>query len=177
MGEQCPCCQRPFEKMLDYPLVFVRRVEILPIPEAMDFWSEEAAMARLERWRDKPPDQEMLLEGINRTPEVASAYQALQSYFYVLKERQDQEVSPKELAPPLEPHRDFRWAHPIPGTRLYVALSEKETQGDERVCEVVLYGQGANFGSAGGPTLQAFGAVAAIHYEGRLVGPCARNSD
>lgn len=177
MKELCPGCGRLFERILDYPLVFVRKVEILSIPEVMDFWSEAAMKARLARGPLPKDNQELLVEGINRTPEVAAAYESLQNYFRSLEGHQGQEVPPTELVPPLEPHQSFKWAYHIPGFELYIALSEAETAEAERICEVVIYGQGPNLGSAGGPTLQAFGAVAAIHYEGRLLGTHGRNSD
>jgi hypothetical protein len=168
--------------MLDYPLVLVRRVERLPIPEVMDFWSDQAQRRRLDR-SQLPPDQpsvgELLLGGVNRTPEVAAAFESghIQSYLHALEGLQGQEVSPRQLVPPLEADTYFRWAYPIPGTQLFASLAEAEPQAAERVCEVVLHGRGPNFGSAGGPSLQPFGAVARIHYEGHLVGPPERFTD
>jgi len=182
MEDRCPCCRRPLEKMRDYPLVFVRRVEIRPVPEVIDYWSAEAMRARQARRQppyEEPLNQAMLAKGINRTPEVAAAYHsdAMQSYFRTLRGYQGQELSPTELLPPWQAHKYFKWAFPIPGSRLYLALSEAEREEAERLCEVVVHGQGPNLGSAGGPTLQPFGSVAAIYYEGRLVGPCGSNSD
>ena len=180
MEDRCPCCRRPLEKMRDYPLIFVRKVEIRPVPEVIDYWSAEALRARQAHRQppqEEPLNQAMRLEGINRTPDVAAAYHsdAMQSYFRTLQGYQGQEVSPTELLPPLQSDTYFKWAFPIPGSRLYLSFSEAVHEGAERICEVVLYGRGPNFGSAGGPTLQPFGAVAAIHYEGHLVGPCGRD--
>ena len=175
MAELCPCCNRPLEKMLDYPLVLVRRVEILPIPEVMDYWSEEAARARLTRGEatlGKLPSEQVPLAGINRTPEVASAYQsqAVRRYFRTLESLIGQEVAPARLAPELERDKYFKGAYSLPGTHLYISLDEGEPEDEVRVCRVVFLGQGPNLGSAGGPTLQQFGAVAAVYYEGRLMG-------
>jgi len=162
--------------MLDYPLVFVRKIEILPIPEVVDYWSEEAAKARLDRIRrseDRALDRQLELHGINRTPEIALAYQseALQSYVRALKSYEGQDVASDELAPQLEPDKYFKWAYPLPGGGLFVSLSEAESDSEERICQVMFHGKGPNLGSAGGPTLQRLGPVAAIHYEGRLLAP------
>lgn len=175
MVDRCPCCQRPFEKMLDYPQVFVRRVEVLPIPEVMDDWSEEAARASRAGGlaAEEQTPQELLSQiGISRTQEVALAYQskAVETYFSALASCTGQELPSTELTPPLEPDRVFKWAYPIPGTQLYLALSEAAPQEEKRVCEVAIYGRGPNLGSAGGPTLMRFGPVAAIYYEGRILG-------
>lgn len=163
------------EKMQDYPLVLIEKIEILPVPEVIDYWSEEAA----KRQMDRPtiisaggPDAPLALEGINRTPEVAFAFesQAVQTYLQNLKGYEGLEVNPDELAPHLEADGYFKWAHRIPGTQMYMSLSEAEPEKGTGICQLVFHGKGPNFGSAGGPTLRPFGPVAAIHYEGRLVG-------
>lgn len=161
--------------MLDYPRVFVHRVEILPIPEVIDTWSEEAVRATLPRDVSVTPQtfqSALARSGISRTQEVAIAYEseAIKAYFQTLESRSGQELSPTELTPALEPDRYFRWAYAIPGTKLYLGLSDTAPVGGARVCEVMFYGRGPNFGSAGGPTLVKFGAVATIRYEGRLLG-------
>lgn len=173
MNYRCPCCDRPFAKMLDYPLVSVQKIEILPIPETMDYWSEEAARARLNRVQlsdDPSIDRQTELHGINRTPEIASAYgsETVQDYLCTLKSYAGQEVRPDTLSPQLEADGYFRWAYRIPGTQLFISLSEAEPDEEARICRVVFHCKGPNFGSAGGPTLQEMGAVAAIHYEGRF---------
>jgi hypothetical protein len=167
--------------MQDYPMVFVLRVDILPIPEVLDYWSEEAAAARLTRAQpgeNRLPGQPWELVGINRTPEVASAYasEAVQNYLRALESHEGQEVAPDKLAPPLKPDGYFRWAHPIPGSGLYVSLSEAEPDSAGRICQVVFHCKGPNLGSAGGPTLQALGPVAAIQYQGRFLWPAHSGS-
>jgi hypothetical protein len=172
MAEQCPCCLRPLEKMQDYPLVLVCQIEKLPIPEFIDRWSAEAAQAQLRLSGNELPDQQRLFSrGINRTPEIAAAYesQEVQSYLSSLEGYQGQEVSPAELAPQLKASGYFKWAYSIPGTKLYLSLSEGEPEGAERTCEVVFHGEGPNLGSGGGPTLQEYGRVAVIRYQGRLM--------
>ena len=174
MTNRCPCCQRPLEKMLDYPLVLVRNIDILPIPEVMDYWSEDAAKAASARDQlpdDMHPGDLMRLRGINRTPEVASAYHSavIQDYFRELQNHQGVEVPPNRLLPQLAPDTYFKYAYPLPGTQLYVGLPEGEPEAGDRFCRIVFYGKGPNLGSAGGPTLQELGAAATIKYVGRLL--------
>ena len=182
MNDPCPCCRRPFEKMLDYPLVEVRKIEVLPIPEVMDYWSEESAVGA--RGPDQFPGEKRSEEpwkvrGINRTPEIASACQSpfMQSYMRTLQNHQGQEVPPDKLVPQVEPDQYFRHAYPITGTGLFISLWEADPQGAERACQVVVLGKGPNMGSAGGPTLQGFGPTATIHYRGRLLDPSGRPYD
>ncbi len=175
MVQQCPCCERPFKSILDFPLVFVKDVEVLAVPEVMDSASEEAATA-WTRLANDPSGPRMVQPGINRTPEVAVAYEKLRNYFLVLSSYKGQTVAPDKLNPPFMPDRYFRWAFPVPDTDLFVSLREQETTAPERTCEVEIHGRGPNLGSAGGPTLQPFGPVARIAYEGRLVGPCGNNN-
>ncbi len=159
--------------MQDYPAVLVLRVDVLPIPEELDYWSEEAAAARLTRVREGEDRLRENLVGINRTPEIASAYEseAVQKYLRALESYQGQEVAPDKLALPLKPDGYFRWAHPIPASGLYISLAEAEPDSAGRICQVVFHCKGPNLGSGGGPTLQALGPVAAIHYQGRFLWP------
>ena len=160
----CPCCNRPFRSLRDFPSVFIRGVEILPVPEAVDQFSQEAALS---------PGRQ-----INVTPHLAAAYWQLGPYLDSLKALEGQEVSANALDPKLEPDGWFKWAFRIPDLPLYVGLHEDEAEspGDARKCEVALYGSGPNLGSAGGPTLQRFGSVAVIEYDGCLAGPCRDDS-
>ena len=174
--EMCPCCGRPFEKMQNYPKVFILRVEVLAIPEVIDYWSEEAIRADLEARRSAMdsglPHDLINRVGINLTPEIASAYQSevIQGYFKIIKDYQGSEIEPSSLKPPLKPDSYFRWAYPIPETRLYLSLSESDPEEEFRVCQVMLHTRGLNFGSQGGPSLQPLGPIASIHYQGRLLG-------
>jgi hypothetical protein len=78
-------------------------------------------------------------------------------------------VSPAQLKPPFEPSGRFKWAHPIPGTKLFLSLSEGETAAEEeRVAEIEVHCHGPNMGSAGGPTLLALGSIARLRYQGLL---------
>lgn len=172
MVDRCSCCLRAFEKMQDYPLILVRRVERLPLPEFMDHFSAEAAQLQLQLYREERQDPNRLWSaGINRTPEIAAAYESeeVQKYLRFLESHQGQEVAPDELAPQSTSHAYFKGTYPIPDTRILLSLLEGEPEGAERICSVMFLGEGPNLGSAGGPTLQLYGAVANVRYEGRLM--------
>lgn len=173
MADKCPTCLRPFEKMLDYPLILVRNVEIHPVSEVIDYFSEEALRARIHRGRaldDQSSVTDLSLQGINRTPEIAAVYESepVQKYFQLLQNQQGKLLPPHELLPKLKPDKYFKQAYPLPGTKLYLVLSEDASHGVERTCRVVYCCEGPNLGSAGGPTLQHLAALASIYYEGRI---------
>jgi hypothetical protein len=66
----CPCCERPFRRVVDYPRVRVQSFERLPLPEAVDTMSEAAAEKWLARRRQANADDrsELREDGINMTP-------------------------------------------------------------------------------------------------------------
>lgn len=173
MADKCPTCLRPFEKLLDYPKVLVRKVEIHRVDEVIDWLSEEAQKVRLasEHALDGGLlERNLSLQGINRTPEISVAYESkpVQTYFRTLQSLEGKIVSPRELLPRLEPDKYFKRAYPLPGTKLYLTLSEATRQRTGRISQVMCCSKGPNLGSAGGPTLQHLAALASIHYEGRL---------
>jgi hypothetical protein len=157
-----------FEQMHDYPVVEVESVEILPIPEAVDLHSSEAAVRWTTLSREEEPAE--LRHGINLTPEVAEAASRLEAYFASLRSQAGKALRPELLDPPLERDANFRWAYRIPQSTLLISMQDRDDQ--EGLCEVLIHGPGPNLGSAGGPTLQRFGALAAVYYRRRLTGPC-----
>ena len=178
---RCPTCGREFKQVSDYPRVRILAFERLPIPEAVDCWSDAAAQRRLSRRRaersraDAPRDggQEDLQrqDGINMTPVIARACDVteVKEYLARLAALPGREVTPQDLLPPFAPHARFTWAHPVAETGIYLSLSDAETPAeDARVAEVQVHCDGPNLGSAGGPTLQSLGAVARLRYEGLL---------
>jgi hypothetical protein len=177
--DHCPTCGRQFKHISDYPRVRILGFERLPVPEAVDSWSNAAAEKRLARLRSEQlgPDaplgarQERLRrhDGINMTPRIerACATSEVQGYLARLAALRGREVSPQELVPPLAAHGYFKWAYPVAETGIYLSLSDAEAPADEtRVAEVQVHCDGPNLGSAGGPTLQPLGAIARFHYEG-----------
>ena len=177
----CPACGREFKDILDYPRVRVLEFERLPIPEAVDSWSDAAAARRLTRLRaersrpDAPPGalpEELRREdGINMTPRIeqAASTSEVQDYFGRLAALVGREVVPRELLPPFATHGRFTWAYPVAETGIYLSLSDAEAPAsDVRVAEVQVHCDGPNLGSAGGPTLQPLGAIARLHYQGLL---------
>ena len=87
--------------------------------------SGQEADGSSDDYQCRGPDAPLALEGINRTPEVAFAFesQAVQTYLQNLKGYEGLEVNPDELAPHLEADGYFKWAHRIPGTQMYMSLS------------------------------------------------------
>lgn len=173
MADKCPACLRPFEKMLDYPLVLVKKVEVHPVSEVIDYLSPEAQEVKIAREQalgDESQEMKLSLQGINRTPEIAAAYesQPVQKYFQALKSYEGRLISPRELVPKLASDKYFKGAYPLPRTRLYLTLSEVNPKRENRIFQVICCSRGPNLGSAGGPTLQHLAALASIHYEGRL---------
>ncbi len=177
----CPACGREFKHILDYPRVRILTFERLPIPEAVDSWSDAAAEKRLSRLQAErfSPDaaggsqQEELhrRDGINMTPQIARACNTreVQDYLARLMALCGREVAPQELVPPLVAHGHFKWAYPVEETGIYLSLSDAEAPADDaRVAEVQVHCDGPNLGSAGGPTLQPLGAIARLHYRGLL---------
>jgi hypothetical protein len=80
-----------------------------------------------------------------------------------------QEVAPRQLLPPLKPSGRFNWAYPVADTGIYLSLNDAVDQtGDKRTAEIRVHCDGPNLGSAGGPTLQPLGAIALLHYQGRV---------
>lgn len=172
MADKCPLCLRPFKKMLDYPLVLVRKLEVHPVSEVLDYLSpeaQEATIARGQALGDEPPETKLSLQGINRTPEIATAYESepVQKYFQALKNQEGKLIRPGELLPSLEPDKHFKGAYPLPGTGLYLTLSEADPGQGHRISQVICCCKGPNLGSAGGPTLLHLAALASIHYDGR----------
>ena len=69
-----------------------------------------------------------------------------------------------------KPSGQFKFAHPIPETKLFLSLTEEKADNPSAgVADVEVYCDGPNLGSAGGPTLLALGAIGRIHYQGLLL--------
>ena len=169
--ERCPTCERPLRSVLDFPVVRVLNVERLPIPEAVDTISEEAAVKRMQRWRHTPDKPRAMDDGINRTPEIARACQteAVKEYFDQLSGLMGHEIAPGEVLPKWKPHASFKWAYPVPGMQLYLAINEQPVSDvGQRSAAVQILCDGPNMGSAGGPSLQPLGDVLRIDYLGVL---------
>lgn len=174
--DKCPTCLRPFEKMPDYPLIFVRKVEVHPVSEVLDYLSPEAHEVKIAREHvlgDESHELKLRLQGINRTPEIAAAYETepVKKYFQALKSYEGKLMSPDELVPKLVSDKYFKGAYPLPGTKLYLTLSEAKPKRESRISQVICCCKGPNLGSAGGPTLLHLAALASVHYEGRYPEP------
>ena len=70
----CPCCNREFKGIFDYPRVLIISFEMLPIPEALDYHSAEAAKKRSKITAEDISDPSRIVwRGINMTPEISRA--------------------------------------------------------------------------------------------------------
>jgi hypothetical protein len=169
----CPTCGRRFKSIRDYPRVLVLSYERLPIPEAVDRFSEAAAEKSLARKRGEGrPANWSGDDGINRTPEIASACARadVQQYLERLAQLAGQIVDPAELNPPFKPSERFKRTHPIPETKLFLSLTEEKPDDvSEGIAVIEVYCAGPNMGSAGGPTLLALGPIGRIRYQGLLL--------
>ena len=170
-SHRCPACGRAFASILDYPRVRILGFERLPIPEALDYLSPAAA-AKTAMARGKSFDPSTWSpEAINRTPEIARAYDTpeVREYLARLATMPGREVAPGQLLPPLKPSGRFKGAYPVANTGIYLSLNDAVAQtGDKRTAEIQVHCDGPNLGSAGGPTLQPLGAIALLHYQGLL---------
>jgi hypothetical protein len=169
--DHCPTCGRQFKSIHDYPRVLVLSFERLPIPEALDQFSEAAAEKGLARKRStgRTANRD---DVINRTPEIARACARaeVQDYLERLAQLSGQILEPDQLKPTFKLSGYFKWAHPIPETELFLSLKEEKTADvADGVAYVKVYCHGPNMGSAGGPTLQALGSIGRLHYQGLLL--------
>src|SRR5436190_1068434 len=97
---RCPTCGREFKSIRHYPRVLVLGFERLPIPEAVDTTSAEAAEKWLARNRGERSARNVAgPEGINRTPEIANvcARTDVQEYLDHLAKLVGQTVEPAQL--------------------------------------------------------------------------------
>lgn len=165
--QSCPCCGRPFERILDYPRVRVLSFEHLPLPEAVDDLSDAAAQKTLELHRKNPTDTDWSRRGINMTPEIDCACQSpqVQQYLARLDALVGHECRPSDLLPQFPAHGLFKGAHPVADTPIFLSLTEGEpTAEGARTAEVQTLCRGPSLGSAGGPTLMHLGPIARLTY-------------
>jgi hypothetical protein len=134
--------------------------------------SREARAKRLARRHNQGQEPKPGDEGINRTPEIASlcAQAEVQEYLERLASLTGQILDPAQLKPPFEPSGRFKWAHPVPQTKLFLSLTEEKPEDTSDGAAVVeVYCDGPNMGSAGGPTLQRLGSIGRLYYQGLLL--------
>ena len=168
----CPCCNREFKGIFDYPRVLIISFEMLPIPEALDYHSAEAAKKRSKITAEDISDPSRIVwRGINMTPEISRACEQadVKEYLEKLSGLTGNEISPKNLLPSFKSHSIFKWAYPVQNTNVLLSLKDDELpSAEEGIAKIKLHCQGRNLGSAGGPTLQPLGAIALLKYKGLL---------
>ena len=118
------------------------------------------------------PPGDMVAGGNQQDPGDCSGLRhagEVQEYLGRLAAMPGQEVPPRQLLPPFNASRRFRWAYPVRDTGIYHSLTDAARQtADKRAAEVQGHRDGPNLGSAGGSTLQPLGATAFVHYQGLL---------
>jgi hypothetical protein len=167
---RCPTCGREFKSIHAYPRVLILRFERLPVPEAVDRHSAAAMEKRLVRKHRYDLSAEEV--SINRTPEVAQvcANKEVEEFLAYLGGLVGQIVEPTKLKLPFKPSGIFKWAHPVPGTELFISLREEKPEDVQQgIADVEVYCDGPNLGSAGGPTLQPLGSIGRLGYQGLLL--------
>jgi hypothetical protein len=143
--------------MLDFPRVVVKSFEVRPIPEALDDFSIDAFRSAVR--------------SINLTPAIAEVTERLGAYLVELESRVGMEVETKSLMPPYDRLEAFGVVYKVHDAPLYLGFGQDKDTADA-ICHLQILGTGPNLGSAGGPTLQVYGNLATLGYEGRLEGPC-----
>jgi hypothetical protein len=182
----CPACGRGFRVINDYPRVEVLGFELLPLPETIDTFSSAASALQAKAHRSGRAEAWDV--GINVTPKLAEACseEQVEQYLAALQQLVGCEIDPKDLMPRWRADSYFSFAHPLDTkttpddssrhNRLYMAVAEPfdddvdaaPAANGERFAHVVIYGDGINFGSGGGPTLQRLGVIARLRYRGLL---------
>ena len=171
-SQRCPCCGRPFERILDYPRVRVLTFERLPLPETIDDVSDAAAQKALEWRRRNVAETDWSRRGINMTPEIARACQTtqVQEYLDRLGDFVGRDTEPFELLPTFPADRVFKGAYPVADTPIFLSLTEGDSTAEgTRTAEVQTLCRGPSLGSAGGATLMHLGAIARFTYQGMLM--------
>ncbi len=78
------------------------------------------------------------------------------------------EVPSLQVLPNFKNDNYFKFAFEIPETGYLLGFQEEKLDSEERSATIDIYGDGPNFGSAGGPTLESLAQVARITYKGKF---------
>jgi len=157
--ENCPTCLRPFEKMLDYPLITLDKVEI---PEQGIATYLGCAKVNAEAiW--KTAKSTAITNYLNTLSNVSVSGITL---------------DPEDLLPGWPTDKYFKYVYSIYDENvnhilvehkfLYIAFHQSK---DDDSCAIELLQTGPNFGSAGGPTLETVGTIATLRYTPVLTVP------
>ncbi len=156
--DACPCCQRPFNGVMDYPRIRLLRVDQLGLPEILDYYSDEALRRQVggESGAAVIRTQE-LADALSR-PDVRAWLESLGALGATV-------IEPAALLGTWPAGR-FKTIRELTGTTFSIGVSDEPFSGDQRSCSLNVLLPGPSLGSAGGPTLAHVGSLARITYVG-----------
>ena len=192
--KNCPSCCRELTQLTDYPRILVVNFERLDMPKNTKFpFSDHSIYVRKgsSSANKNPPDA--VVDFFDKNKETKSfSYKgwewnrdrnwynrhqsdqsgiissAINPYLDGLLKKIGKEVEQTEFLPKFK--RDgYIKSFNIPGTGYSCDFWEKDKKETPSIAEFHLLGPGPNMGSAGGPTLQSYGLVGKLEYEGRLI--------
>lgn len=199
MTENCPVCARRFEKLEDFPIIYLRNIKRQEIPSDLVFpyrdfeiyvdqesrnVNEKVPKEVEEFFRKNREAKEFEYEGwiweISKFGTNNNYYRSqknqrsiivkhLNNYLNVIEKLVGKEIPAAHFLPQFNRDSYFDFAYSIPETGYQIMFSEKEKRGEIRNTELIIMGEGPNLGSAGGPTLEDLSIIAEIEYEGRLL--------
>ena len=143
--DKCPTCTRPFERIEDFPFIYVDRFVRQNVPAYLDFQHQVGS----------GNSQKGLILGM------------IESYMQKVKGFEGKVVRTPDIFPPFERNDDLR-VFDIKGTGYWLGFKEGRNSGDSRRSVFHILSRGPNLGRAGGPTLGIYATVATLDYEGRL---------
>jgi len=199
MVDQCPTCEREFQRLDDYPLIYVASFDRMEIPADLKFpfynrvvfvgpnseaSNERPPEAVLDFFKGNKKAEEFEYEGWKWTKRGkwdTGSYNrqnldqrkiiiaSLNPYLDDLEGLVGKEVPRAELLPQFPRDGYFSYSFKIPDTAYQLMFDEQgKTPAGLRITELRLMGEGPNFGSAGGPTIQSLAQVGKLGYEGRV---------
>lgn len=198
MLDKCPCCERDFKSLEDFPLIYLHNFERLNIPIDSVFPFEDGNIFvdhTSDAGNKKAPEEvvkffsDNLTEGIFyyegwkweiKRQSRENFYHRMQvnqkdiimnkinPYLDRLESLVSKEVGLKEMLPDFNKNNYFRFAFDIPDTDYNLALNEEESSNYFRNSKILILGNGINLGSAGGPTLTTLCEIGKLTYKGRV---------
>lgn len=154
--EHCPSCDKELRALRDYPLVEIKSVDSIPLPEKILHWRSV--------FFETGPE-------IDITEEIQRALNSdhVQEYLGSLRQKSGVVIKPKDLSPQFEEDREFREFFRIPDSHYFIAI--RTDNNTENSAKIMIFGRGRNYGAGGGPTLRKYAEIAKISFKGKLLTP------
>jgi len=175
MSDKCPTCERDFQGLQDYPLIYVAEFERVKLPTdlVLPFYEEiidRPPQEVLDHFRQNKDQKSYVCNGWewslenewdtgsyrrgqqNQLPIVIAK---LNPYLDTLDSLVGKEVEKSQLLPNFERDGYFRYAFKIPETAYLLTFEEQgRTLAGLRITELQLKGEGPHMGGIGGATIQ-----------------------